>query len=45
MKITAEMMKAALSAIGRKGGSVKSKAKTKSSRENGLKGGRPKKKK
>jgi hypothetical protein len=43
MKEQSEISKAA-ALLGRKGGSVKSEKKTKSCRENGKKGGRPKKK-
>ena len=39
----AEIIRQFLSEIGRKGGSVKSERKAKSSRENGKKGGRPRK--
>lgn len=38
-------LKAAAAALGKKGGSVKSERKARSSRENGKKGGRPKKNK
>ena len=44
-KVSAKTISAVMAEFGRKGGSAKSKAKSKASAENGKKGGRPRKNK